>query len=93
LLNETKQNEKYAGVYVVENMPTEYQPQWEMCSESKQREIITRSRMYDFTKAGILEKFWSTVDFTEAKPVNEALAPESNYHNSIAIQMRRLMKH
>lgn len=93
LLNETKQTEKYAGVYVVENMPAEYQPQWEMCSEAKQQEIITRSRMYDFTKAGILEKFWSTVDFTEVKPVNETLSPESNYHNSIAMQMRRLMKH
>lgn len=93
LLNETKQTEKYAGVYVVENMPAEYQPQWEMCSEAKQQEIITRSRMYDFTKTGILEKFWSTVDFAEVKPVNEALTPESNYHNSIAMQMRRLMKH
>jgi hypothetical protein len=40
-----------------------------------------------------MEKFWATVDFTEAKPVNETLAPETNYHNSIAMQMRRLMKH
>ena len=93
LLEETKAEEKYAGVFVVEHMPAEFVPQWTMCSEAKQREIITRSRMYDFTKPGIMEKFWSTVDFTEAKPVNETLAPETNYHNSIAMQMRRLMKH
>ena len=93
LLEEKKAEEKYAGVYVVEHMPAEYAPMWTMCSEAKQQEIIRSSRMYDFTKAGIMEKFWATVDFTEAKPVNETLAPESNYHNSIAMQMRRLMKH
>ncbi len=93
LLEETKAEEKYAGVFVVEHMPAEFVPMWTMCSEAKQQEIIRSSRMYDFTKPGIMEKFWATVDFTEAKPVNEALAPESNYHNSIANQMRRLMKH
>ena len=93
LLKEKKAEEKYAGVYVVENMPAEYAPLWTMCSEAKQQEIIRSSRMYDFTKPGIMEKFWATIDFTEAKPVNETLAPESNYHNSIAMQMRRLMKH
>ena len=93
LLNEKKAEEKYAGVYVVENMPAEYAPLWTMCSEVKQQEIIRSSRMYDFTKPGIMEKFWATIDFTEAKPVNETLAPESNYHNAIAMQMRRLMKH
>lgn len=93
LLEETKAEERYAGVFVVEHMPTEYVPMWTMCSEAKQQEIITRSRLYDFTKPGIMEKFWSTIDFTEAKPVNEAVMPETNYHNSIAAQMRRLMKH
>ena len=93
MLNEKKAEEKYAGVYVVENMPAEYAPLWTMCSEVKQQEIIRSSRMYDFTKPGIMEKFWATIDFTEAKPVNETLAPESNYHNAIAMQMRRLMKH
>ena len=93
LLKEKKAEEKYAGVYVVENMPAEYAPLWTMCSEAKQQEIIRSSRMYDFTKPGIMEKFWATIDFTEAKPVNETLAPESNYHNAIAMQMRRLMKH
>lgn len=93
LLKEQKAEEKYAGVYVVENMPAEYAPLWTMCSEAKQQEIIRSSRMYDFTKPGIMEKFWATIDFTESKPVNETLAPESNYHNSIAMQMRRLMKH
>jgi hypothetical protein len=93
LLEETKAEERYAGVFVVEHMPAEYVPMWTMCSEAKQQEIITRSRLYDFTKPGIMEKFWSTIDFTEAKPVNEAVMPETNYHNSIAAQMRRLMKH
>ena len=87
---EQKNAGKYTGVYVVENMPAEYMPQWEMISETKQKEIITRSRMYDFTKAGVLEKFWSTVDFSEKQIVESKMTPETNYQQAIAAQMRRL---
>lgn len=95
LLKEKQNDDKFKGVYVVENMPAQYRPQWTMLSEAKQHEIIRQSRMYDFTKAGIMEKFWDTVDFTETK-VNESattIAPEVNYQNSIAAQMRRLVTH
>ena len=90
LAQEQRNAGKYTGVYVVENMPAEYMPQWEMISEAKQKEIITRSRMYDFTKAGVLEKFWSTVDFSETPITESVVTPETNYQNSIAAQMRRL---
>lgn len=93
LLKEHKEDNKYKGIYVVESMPSQYRPQWEMCSENKKNEIIRQSRMYDFTKAGILEKFWDTVDFNETV-IKESKTPENienNYHNNIAAQMRRLM--
>ena len=91
LLKESKNNDKYKGVYVVENMPAHYRPSWELLSEAKQNEIIRQSRMYDFTKPGIMEKFWDSVDLTENKQIVEnKVAPENNYHNMIASQMRRI---
>lgn len=91
LLKEQKENDKFKGVYVVENMPAQYKPQWEMLSENKKNEIIRQSRMYDFTKAGIMEKFWDTVDFNEHQTIVETkVNPETNYQNAIASQMRRL---
>ena len=92
LLKEQQEQSKYKGVYVVENMPAQYKPQWEMLSEAKQNEIIRQSRMYDFTKAGIMEKFWDNVDFNEQQTIVETkIAPETNYQNMIAAQMRRIM--
>ena len=93
LLQEKQVDEKYKGVYVVENMPTEYMPRWTMLSEAKQQEIIARSKMYDFTKAGVLENFWSTVDFEEKqKQVNESLEVQDTYHNSIFKTMAKLRR-
>ena len=93
LLNESKTEEKYKGEYVVEHMPDQYRPQWEMISEAKQLEIIQRSRMYDFNKNGVLESFWANIDF-EAKPINESVqvAPERTYHNNIFSMMEKLRK-
>lgn len=94
LLKESKEDAKYKGVYVVENMPDQYKPQWEMATESKKEDIIRRSKMYNFTKAGVLESFWSTVDFNET-PITESKAPVSNmdsYHANIFAQMKRFAK-
>ena len=94
LLKESKEDAKYKGVYVVENMPAQYKPQWEMATESKKEDIIRRSKMYNFTKAGVLESFWSTVDFNET-PVVESKATASNmdsYHANIFAQMKRFAK-
>ena len=93
LLQEKQVDEKYKGVYVVENMPTEYMPRWTMLSEAKQQEIIARSKMYDFTKAGVLENFWSTVDFEEKqKQVNEGLETQDTYHANIFKNMAKLRR-
>lgn len=94
LLKESKEDAKYKGVYVVENMPAQYKPQWEMATESKKEDIIRRSKMYNFTKSGVLESFWSTVDFNET-PVVESKATENNmdsYHANIFAQMKRFAK-
>ena len=93
LLQEKQVDDKYKGVYVVENMPAEYMPRWTMLSEAKQQEIIARSKMYDFTKAGVLENFWSTVDFEEKQhQVNEGLEVQDTYHASIFKNMAKLRR-
>ena len=81
---ENQQKDKYAGVPVVEGMPMNFRPLWEALDEEKKEAIIRESRMYDMTKPGAVEKFWSTRKLTaetvvesrqqipEAKPINEA---------------------
>lgn len=93
LLKESQVDEKYRGIYVVENMPSEYQPRWAMASEAKQQDIIKRSKMYNFTKPGVLESFWSTVDFTENQiNENQNELNVDTYHSSIFRQMSKLRK-
>lgn len=94
IVKEEKNANKFKGVYVVENMPAEYKPSWEMLSEAKQNEIIRSSKMYDFTKDGVLETFWSNVKFEEEKQVTEHKNDEiqSDYHNKIVSEMYRLRK-
>ena len=93
LLKEKQTDDKYKGVYVVENMPSEYMPKWTMLSEAKQQDIIRRSKMYNFTKPGVLESFWSTVNFEE-EPINENLNNnvQDTYHLGIFKQMANLRK-
>ena len=92
LLKEQQTSDKYAGVYVVENMPAEYQPSWNTLDENRKDEIVRQSRAYDFTKEGVLESFWGAVDFAGKKPVqvNEGKEIVATYHNNIAAQMMRL---
>jgi len=75
-------------------MPAEYRPSWELLNEAQQNDIVRRSKMYDFTKEGVLESFWANVDFNAKKedtqPVNESI---NNFHNNIARQMQYLRLH
>ena len=96
VLNETLVDEKYKGIYVIEHMPAEYAPKFAQLNEAQQQAIIATSKMYDFTKQGILESFWSNVDF-DAKKVNEekeenALNPVSNYHKGVFNRMMALRR-
>jgi len=94
IVDEQNAENKYKGVYVVENMPAEYRPSWELLDEAAQQNIIRSSKMYDFTKDGVLESFWANVDFgkkaEETKPVVESKNPIENYQNSIIANMKRL---
>ena len=94
IVKEQQEENKYKGVYVVENMPAEYLPSWQMLDEAAQQNIIRSSKMYDFTKDGVLESFWANVDFNkkaeEAKPVVESKNPVESYQNSIIANMKRL---
>lgn len=97
IVEESRKDMAFANVYVVKNMPAEYQPSWNTISEAKQMEIIRSSRMYDFTKEGVLEKFWASVNFDEApinenqeKPLNENLDIASTYKMNIINRMKQL---
>lgn len=94
IVNEQNAENKYKGIYVVENMPAEYRPSWELLNEAAQQNIIRSSKMYDFTKEGVLESFWANVDFgkkaEETKPIVESKNPVENYQNSIIANMKRL---
>ena len=94
-IDETRTNDKYAGMYCVENMPAEYSVKWNMISEEKKDEIVRSSRMYDFTKNGVLESFWANVKFDEPVQtlVNEGKGDIlQDRHNLVAAQMKRLRR-
>ena len=86
-----KADTTFAGYFAVENMPAQYRPMWESLATERKVEIARQSKMYDFTKQGILESFWAGVKFENNKPVNEAVDVVGNYHAGIAAQMRRMM--
>ena len=85
---------KYATCYAITNMPNEYRPMFEGLSEEKKDQIALQSRAYDFTKNGVMESFWSSIDFREtpSQSVNENhnVNPVNNYMNNIAAQMMAL---
>ena len=74
-------------------MPAQYKPVWNGLSESKQNEIIRSSRMYDFTKEGVLESFWNNANLTETVVVEKQdTSIVENYQNNVAAQMKRYGK-
>ena len=88
-----KKDTTFAGYFAVENMPAQYRPMWESLTTERKVEIARQSKMYDFTKMGILESFWAGVKFENApRVVNESVDVMNNYHSGIAAQMRRLRK-
>ena len=86
-----KADTTFAGYFAVENMPAQYRPMWESLSTDRKIEIARQSKMYDFTKQGILESFWAGVKFENNKPVNESVDVIGNYHAGIVAQMRKMM--
>ena len=86
-----KADTTFAGYFAVENMPAQYRPTWESLSTDRKIEIARQSKMYDFTKQGILESFWAGVKFENNKPVNESVDVIGNYHADIVAQMRKMM--
>ena len=95
ILKEEQTKNRFNGVYVVEHMPAEYQPSWNALTEERQDEIVRSSKLYDFTKEGVLESFWQGVDFNATNPttkVDEGKQEDitSGYYNSVISQMNRL---
>ena len=93
IVAEQNKYNKYKGIYVVESMPAAYRPSWELLTEARQQEIIRSSKMYDFTKEGVLESFWANVNFSkdETKQVNENHNdPVNSYQNNIVTRMKAL---
>ena len=93
LVKETKAADKYANIYAVKNMPAEFVPSWNMIDEARKDEIVRSSKMYDFTKEGVLESFWGSVDFDKKQEViKESKDIVADYHSNIFAQMMRLRK-
>lgn len=93
IVKENKAADKYANIYAVKNMPAEYVPSWNMIDEARKDEIVRSSKMYDFTKEGVLESFWGSVDFEKKQePVKESKDVVADYHNNVFAQMMRLRK-
>ena len=94
IVKENANDDKFKGVFVVENMPAEYQPSWQTLTEARQKEIIRSSRMYDFTKEGVLESFWANVKFDDTQKIDESKQEKNNpvadYHSRIVNQMKHL---
>ena len=96
IIKEQAIENKYKGVFVVENMPSQYTPQWELLDEARQQEIIRTSKMYDFSKEGVLESFWANQDLsktTVTNKVNESVNPINSYQMSIVEKMKALRNH
>ncbi len=83
-LNEGR--EDYANVYAVKNMPLQYQPMWESLSTEKRADLVRSSRMYNFSKPGVLESFWAN-QFKTGN-VQNALINESLSQNKPTINNR-----
>lgn len=92
MLNESVAD-KFAGIPAVEMMPAKYKPMWAGLNESKQEEIARSSRLYDFTKKGVLESFWANA-FSKANVITESanveIDPTKNRLNAIAKLMNKL---
>lgn len=83
-LNEGR--EDYANVYAVKNMPLQYQPMWESLSTEKRADVVRSSRMYNFSKPGVLESFWAN-QFKTGN-VQNALINESLSQNKSVVNNR-----
>lgn len=83
-LNEGR--EDYANVYAVKNMPLQYQPMWESLSTEKRADVVRSSRMYNFSKPGVLESFWANQFKTDN--VQNALINESLSQNKPTVNNR-----
>ena len=64
MITETKED-KFANEYIVKHMPEEYAPHWNLASDVVKESLVSKSRLYDFSKDGVLESFWEKADFTE----------------------------
>ena len=62
----------YESSFAVKNMPDEYRPKWNLASKLVKESIVSKSKLYDFNKEGVLESFWEKVEWEEPKAqINE----------------------
>jgi hypothetical protein len=54
----------------VRNMPAYARVKWNCASEGVKESITRRAKLYDFTNEGAIDRFWSNIDFSEVKPVD-----------------------
>lgn len=75
IVSENKVSEEdkiYESSFAVKNMPEEYRPKWNLASKLVKESIVSKSKLYDFNKEGVLESFWEKVEWEEPKAqINE----------------------
>ena len=59
----------YEGIFSIENMPEEYRPKWNLASKIVKESIASKSKLYDFSKEGVLESFWEKIQWDEPKAI------------------------
>lgn len=91
-----KQNNQFKNCYAVEHMPNQYRPMWEGLNDDTKSAIAKHSRMYDFTKPGVLEKFWANQNLTAETLISESKedknAQTATPMNAVAMAMRKMRK-
>ena len=93
IVAEQRAHDAYSNIYAVTHMPTEYQPSWNLLTETRQNEIIQSTKAYDFTKRNVLENFWAGVDFNQTKineTVQEPVNPIMSKMRMVAESMKSL---
>lgn len=76
----------------IRTMPADVRVKWDMASAEIKESINRRAKIYNFANEGAVERFWSSIDFNDIKPVNniyEGLESVQNeYERNIRAKLR-----
>lgn len=68
IVSEGRSNDSNEPLYIRE-MPEDVRPKYNMASKEVKENIQRRSKLYDFTVEGAIDRFWHSINFEDIKPV------------------------